>query len=226
MGNPQARDSVLPRPRSLPHQDGGGPVRCPGRQRGDALDAQGNEVCPAVHGRHPLVGEKAQHGVGGAGGGAGCAEAVDVPGEHLRGIGGHPAAASCRILHVRDGGQELDVRDEEDARSFDGAGCLHGGRYSPTAVGDERHAGEDPEVPGRVPGDQTSRLPPLLLRLLRRPARDPRPGPRPAGSPAAPQEVLRCHQEPQDGSQQETDGGGRNELAGRRVRPLPVAGAD
>lgn len=72
-------------------------------------------------------------------------------------------------------------------------------RYAGTAERYEPQAGGDTEVPGHVPGDETSDLPTILLPVQRRLARDPWTVQEPGGSAASFEEMFRQHQDSKDG---------------------------
>lgn len=61
----------------------------------------------------------------------------------------------------------------------------------------QHQAGGDPEGPGPLPGDQEADLPQVLLPVQRRRAGDPGTVTEPQSHAAAPEEVLRQHQEPE-----------------------------
>ena len=135
-------------------------------------------------------------------------DVVDVPREHLRGIGGYPQAAPAGEHHVRQRQRlvrQVHARDEDARERHQG---VHGvaarsnpGRRQRHARQVRRHgrkAGKNPKEPGELPREEAPAVPPLLLHLQRRLTGDLGPGQEPAERATALQGYVRGHQEARD----------------------------
>ena len=140
--------------------------------------------------RHP------QHPSGTAGQLAQVPADVAVPGAHLL-VGGYRQADARGGGEVPPGGQRVARHHEGD----DGGARRHLHRKrqgSSRSIGGVQHpARRDPKGSERLPREEASVLPALLLPLQRRDARDFVGDERPDARAAAPQEVLRGHRQTQ-----------------------------
>ena len=161
------------------------------RQPSVVVDHEGVSLLQRIRRADRVLGEDAVAHLRDARDDPAGAAVVDVPREHLRGLGGHPAPATERVGDVRLGQLELQVRDGA-ARAGPELPARHArGGAAPASDRDEHEAREDPEAAVPVPRDEAAEVPAVLLLVERRPAGDPRRVARPRAHPAALQEVLR-----------------------------------
>jgi hypothetical protein len=121
---------------------------------------------------------------------------VAVPGADLL-VGRHPEADAGGERALPHRGRHVARVDGGHGGGPQGDGGGQDGGPRGAAGPGQRAAGADPERAQRLPGDQAALLPALLLPLQRRAAGDPGRDQGPPARAAAPQEVLRGHQQAQ-----------------------------